>query len=266
MSLFDKTFDVMRRALARGDAPQPSELSAADGEWPDVAPALPAERSGASRATGPAIRAPEDFDEFGDFLSGLGAEAVESDSTLERKDREILELQSNLEMLRPIGDQLAVVEQQRLAERREWQAEVAKQRERLAEQTGELRKVMKLVHRLEHILGQPSPTEAGGGEPEPAAESRLQQRLEKARTRAGEYEQKAVRHWQEVRRLRARARQTQTELVRLRKQLRLAATPVRRMLRRTDEPSADLTRLAEVLGLGGDGSTRDTRDGATGRP
>jgi len=74
------------------------------------------------------------YDEFQDLLSGVGAETIEPTEATERdrKDMEIAELRRHLEMLRPIGDQLALVEQRRLKETAKLQEEIEELKARRA--------------------------------------------------------------------------------------------------------------------------------------
>lgn len=242
-----------READASADQERPLE-----GLAPEPPPALPAR--GRSEMS----------DDFRDLLSDLGAEPAEAASPLDLKDREIEELQRNLDMLRPIGDELARVEQQRIAERREWEAEVAELRRRLAEMQrassaseaeqgppleGDLQHLLELVGQLERSIQDasdvrvPEDEQATGVESRPGGQGRLEAQLDAARERARKEKVKSASHWKRIQQLRARKRELESELRQERQRLHKARTTLRGVLRKTTAPAAGLLRLGEVLGL-----------------
>ena len=270
MSFFDRARDLVQRALG----PSPEE-----GSLDEPAAPLPARPERSERA-----------DDFQDLLLGLGAEASEpgADDPLARKQREIAELQRNLELLRPLGEELASAEQKRLAERAALQSEIDALQERLAGLErpapdrdrallpADVRALGRLVAGLELAVGVALDPAAAEGHPGPREREetsepadperelpRLRARLEKRETslaraeerlamwrkRGEEMKVKASERWFELRDLRGRLGALERELKAERRTLRRLRRPVRELRKRFPDGSRPLDRLAELLGL-----------------
>ena len=211
-------------------------------------------------------------DEFADLLSGIGAVATPAAelSDLERKDREIAELQSNLEMLRPIGEELARVEQLRLAERATFETQLDELRGELeARNTAEsspptapqgptpgLRDVSRLIEALDTTLSDArtgaTPKRTPSEEALATAEGRLtrtREQLASARKRLAEQKQKTARRRAEGQELRQQVRALERERRSLIAERKLLHAPVRELVRRAKRRTKPLMRLVEVLGL-----------------
>jgi len=274
MSFIDRARDLVQRAL--GPTPEESALE-------EPAAPLPHRHERSDHD--------ERAEEFRDFLSDIGAEAVETraDDELARKDREIAELQRNLEMLRPLGDELATAEQRRLAERGELSAEIDALQARLVAIEGpapdpdralipaEVRALARLVGDLETALGrtaspdQPSTNEAEETsqvadpqrevkrlreilEKREAAKERAEERLAMWRERGEEMKEKAAERWFELRELQGRVSELEKELRAQRRTLQLLQRPVRELRKRFPDGPKALDRIVELLGLEEDDS------------
>jgi Skp family chaperone for outer membrane proteins len=154
-----KTLFRMRLALTRvlSNEARVEPSGEAAGDPAEPSPALPARES--ARANGAA--GGDEHLEFSELLGALGAEPSDT-SDLERKEREIAELQRNLEMLRPIGDELARVEQQRLAEKAEHEREVAELREQIT--LGRSSQEAVVARQIETVLSNIAELQATGSE------------------------------------------------------------------------------------------------------
>ena len=231
--------------------------------------------------------APEPHEDFSDLLSGLGAEplAAEEVSPLDLKDREIAELRGNLEMLRPIGEELARVEQLRMAEREEFEARIA-ELERAAENAQaptaapaiaptNLRDVTRLLSALDSTLtdalsGAPEVTEPSTDEAVPSAGQSLQTapdptpqstaeaeervaklcaRLDKAREQLASQKQKTAARREEAKQLRAQVKDLERQNRALTSERKKFHAPVRELARRAKQRTKPLNRLIELLGL-----------------
>lgn len=125
--------------------------------------------------------------EFAGFLSDLGSKA-ESGSAIDLKDVTIAALREVLEGLRPLGDQLAESERQRVDLEAQLEAAVcATHIERCAELEAE-------VVRLKKAFVQTS------------------LRLEKSRAKTAERQRIAAQRWREIQKLRSECTQLQREL------------------------------------------------------
>ena len=151
-----KTLFRMRLALTRVLSNE-SRVEPSGDPAGEPSPALPARESAGANGTAGG----GEHLEFSELLGALGAEP--SDTTdLERKDREIAELQRNLEMLRPIGDELARVEQQRLAEKADHEREVADLREQIT--LGRSSQEAVVARQIETVLSNIAELQATGSE------------------------------------------------------------------------------------------------------
>jgi len=269
MRLFESAFTYVRRVRRTfGGTPQVEDLERPAAALPNppastgpTPPALPALLD-----AGPAAAPETQHADFDDLLAGLGAEPSEPSETsaLERKDREIAELQRNLEMLRPLGDELARVEQLRLTERAEFEARIASLVASAKPRTPgpDLRDVARLVTALESTLAEAQSADrpvAEGESAAPAAPSaldevraaldRARERLTRSRRRASEWERKASAYRFEGQRLRERLRELERERSAQRAQRRRLLAPVRQLARRPGKRPRAVSRLLEVLGL-----------------
>jgi chromosome segregation ATPase len=211
---------------------------AADAECTDgpvPPPALPAAVAPPSPPA-PAPDPNDGFAEFGDFLSDLGAEPALASvevTALDRKEREVEELRRNLELLRPIGEQLAVVERQRLAERAELQEEI----DRLSGRAGgsvaaaaipdqrvdavmssvaEIRAVVEAGIAEQADLRRRLQVQAQALEKTEAALERARKQLAANRAKLDERRAVATDRWNQIRQLKKRVRELERELKRAR--------------------------------------------------
>lgn len=277
MKLFETAFAYVQRALRGGrqvvelEDEAPERTSIVLLMDPDPAPvAEPIAESAAEPEP------TDDFaDEFADLLSGIGAVDTPAGevSDLDRKDREIGELQRNLEMLRPIGDELARVEQLRLAERASFETELSDLRDELqAARATEasvgpeatsgpsaqgLRDVSRLIAALDSTLsnahttpGAPTPEDAASEQHQ--AEERLARtraHLASARKRLSEQKRKTAHRRAEAQELRGQVKVLERQQRTLLAERRKFYAPVRELARRAKRRSQPLSRLIELLGL-----------------
>ena len=182
-------------------------------------------------------------------------------------------------MLRPIGDELARVEQLRIAERAEFEAQLEALRKApatSAPHTGPvspagLRDVTRLISALDTTLTgalvgadaaeseatePPSHHEAPGQEALGSSSAKLEARLERtrdqlasARQRLQEQKVKTAARRTEAQELRGKVRELEKAQRTLQAERKKLLAPVRELVRRAKKPTKPLMRLVELLGI-----------------